>query len=135
MAAMPLFGSDATRQAHGASVRADIERLGALPLPQLAQEVMVRVFGPGGPGAGGSADYQETLKPFDPTDTGIFPGVAEELQVPLVELVEEGMQQLTNSALVVVPLRGGDIMRPRYRLTRAGRAALESGDIATCIGL
>jgi len=130
---MPLFGSDETREAHGAEVRTEIERLGALPLPQLAQEVMVRVYGPHGPGAGGSADYQETLKPFDPTDTGIFPGVDDELRVPLEELIQEGMQQLTNSALVVVPLRGGDITRPRYRLTRAGRAALESGDIATRI--
>ena len=130
---MPLFGSNEEKQARDAEVRAEIEHLGALPLPQLAQEVMVRVYGSDGPGAGGSADYQETLKPFDPTDTGLFPGVAKELRVPLEELVEEGMQQLTNSALVVVPLRGGDITRPRYRLTRTGRAALESGDIATRI--
>ncbi|MCA1709153.1 MAG: hypothetical protein LC808_40080 [Actinobacteria bacterium] len=43
--------------------------------------------------------------------------------MPLEELVEEGMQQPTNSAPVVVPFRGGDITNPRYRLTRAGRAA------------
>ena len=53
--------------------------------------------------------------------------------MPLEELVQEGMQQLMNSALVVVPLRGGDITNPRYRLTRAGRAGLESGDIAARI--
>jgi hypothetical protein len=41
------------------------------------------------------------------------------------------MQQLMNSALVVVPLQGGDIARPRYRLTRAGRAALASNNTAT----
>jgi hypothetical protein len=130
---MPLFGSDEKREARDAAVRAEIERLWPLPLPQLAQEVMLRVYGPGGPGAGGSADYQETLKPFDPTGTGIFAGVDEQLKVPLEELVEEGMQQLVNSALVVVPLRGGDIARPRYRLTRAGRDALQSGDVATRI--
>jgi hypothetical protein len=128
---MSLFGSDEKKEARGAEVRAEVERLGALSLPQLAQEVMVRVYGPGGPGAVGSADYQETMKPFDPTGTGIFPGVAEELRVPLEELLQEGMQQLMNSALVVAPLRGGDIARPRYRLTRAGRAALQSGDAAT----
>jgi len=130
---MSLFGSDEKKEARSAEVRAEIERLGSLPLPQLAQEVMIRVYGSGGPGAGGSADYQETLKPFDPTDTGIFPGVDEELRVLLEELVQEGMQQLTNSALVVVPFRGGDITRPRYRLPRTGRAALESGHIATRI--
>jgi hypothetical protein len=124
MAAMPLFGGGGEREAYAAAVRAELERLGPLPLPQLAQEVMVRVYGPGGPGQAGSADYQETLKPFDPTGTGIFPGVDEQLKTWLEELVQEGMQQLTNSALVVVPLRGGDIARPRYRLTRAGRAAL-----------
>ncbi len=128
MPAMALFGSDEKEEARGAKVRAETERLAALPLPQLAQEVMVRVYAPDGPGAGGSADYQDTLKPFDPTDTGIFPGVGKELRVPLEELVQEGMQQLTNSALVVVPLQGGDIARPRYRLTRAGRAALESNE-------
>ena len=130
---MALFGSNEKKEAEAAQVHAETERLGALPLPQLAREVMVRVYGPEGPGAGGSADYQETLKPFDPTDTGIFPGVDKELRVPLEELVQEGMQQLTNSALVVAPLRGGDITRPRYRLTRAGRAALASNDIATRI--
>ena len=75
MATMPLFGSDELREARGARVRAEVERLEGLPLPQLAREIMGRVYGPGGPGAGGSADYQETLKPFDPTGTGIFPGV------------------------------------------------------------
>lgn len=133
MARMSLFSSDEEKDARSAEVRAEVERLGPLPLPQLAQEVMIRVYGSGGPGAGGSADYQETLKPFDPTDTGIFPGVDEELKMSLEELVQEGMQQLTNSALVVMPLRGGDITRPRYRLTRTGRAALGSGDIATRI--
>jgi hypothetical protein len=130
---MAIFGSDEKKEARGAQVRAEAERLGVLALPQLAQEVMVRVYGPDGPGAGGSADYQETLKPFDPTDTGIFPGVEKELRVSLEELVQEGMQQLMNSALVVVPLQGGDITRPRYRLTRAGRAALASNDTATRI--
>ena len=130
---MGLFGSDEKREAHGAEVRAEIERLAALALPQLAGEVMVRIYGAGGPGAEGSADYQETLKPFDPTDTGIFPGIDKEFRVPLEELVQEGMQQLMNSALVVVPLSGGDITRPRYRLTRAGKAALQSGDIAARI--
>ena len=129
---MSLFGNGEKKEARGAEVRAEIERLGALPLAQLAQEVMLRVYGRG-PGAGGSADYQETLKPFDPTDTGLFPGVDEQLRVALEELVQEGMQQLTNSALVVVPLRGGDITTFRYRLTRAGRAALASGDITARI--
>ena len=71
---MSLFGSDEKKEARGARVRAEIERLDALPLAQLAEEVMVRVYGPNGPGAGGSADYQETLKPFDPTDTASSPG-------------------------------------------------------------
>jgi hypothetical protein len=133
MAAMPLFGSDEKREALDAAVRGWLEHLGPMALPELAQEVMLRVYGAGGPGAGGSADYQGTLKPFDPTGTGIFPGVDEQLKVFLEELVQEGMQQLTNAALVVVPLRGGDIARPQYRLTRAGRGALQSGDIATRI--
>ena len=116
----------------GAKVRAETERLGALALPQLAQEVMVRVYAPDGPGAGGSANYPDTLKPFDIKDYGIFSGVDKELRVPLEELVQEGMQQLMNSALVVVWLRS-DLTGPRYRLTRAGRAALESDDTATRI--
>jgi len=94
---------------------------------------MVRVYGLGGPGQGGSAGYQEILKPFDPTGTGIFPGVDDQLKTPLEQLVQEGMQQLTNSALVVVPVGGGDIARPIYRLTRAGWGALQSGDIAARI--
>jgi len=130
MAAMALFGSEA----RGAKVRAETERLGALALPQLAQEVMVRVYARDGPGAGGSANYPDTLKPFGLriTDTGIFSGVDKELRVLLEELVQEGMQQLMNSALVVVWLRF-DLTGPRYRLTRAGRAALESDDTATRI--
>ena len=130
MAAMALFGSEV----RGAKVRAETERLGALALPQLAQEVMVRVYAPDGPGAGGSANYPATLKPFDITDKGIFSGVDKELRVPLEELVQEGMQQLMNSALVVVtgPF-DVEFTGPHYRLTRAGRAALESDDTATRI--
>jgi hypothetical protein len=133
MAAMALFGS----KARGAKVRAETERLGALALPQLAQEVMVRVYAPDGPGAGGSANYPDTLKPFGlrSTDFGIFSGVDKELRVLLEELVQEGMQQLMNSALVVVsrPFHVDLTQQPRYRLTRAGRAALESDDTATRI--
>ncbi len=126
---MALFGSEA----RGAKVRAETERLGALALPQLAQEVMVRVYARDGPGAGGSANYEDTLKPF--TDLGIFSGVDKELRVLLEELVQEGMQQLMNSALVVVsrPFSVDLTQPPRYRLTRAGRAALESDDTATRI--
>jgi len=128
---MALVGS----KARGAKVRAETERLGALALPQLAQEVMVRVYAPDGPGAGGSANYPGMLKPFDIKDYGIFSGVDKELRVLLEELVQEGMQQLMNSALVVVsrPFDVDLTLKPRYRLTRAGRAALESDDTATRI--
>jgi len=133
MAAMSLFGSDEKKEARAAEVRKEIERLGALRCRNSPRRSWSGFTGPMAPGKGGRRNYQETLSPFDPTDTGIFPGVDKELRVPLEELIQEGMQELTNSALVVVPFRGGDITNPRYRLTRAGWTALASGDIATRI--
>jgi hypothetical protein len=43
---MALFGDKKESQDSGAGIEGEVERLGALPLQQLASEVMVRGFGP-----------------------------------------------------------------------------------------
>jgi hypothetical protein len=51
----PPFGSDKreAREQEAVASSAEMERLLALPLTDLAAEIMVRTFGPGGPGAPG----------------------------------------------------------------------------------
>jgi hypothetical protein len=43
---MALFGDKKPEQDGDTGVEGEVERLGALPLPELASEVMVRGFGP-----------------------------------------------------------------------------------------
>ena len=121
-----------------AAVNAEIDRLGALPLPELAAELMVRGFGPGGPGVPGRPGTLEapTLTPervglndlaraLTPAYTARAAGP--EQQVRLSHLVAEALQALEHAPLVRVSWRGG---MENYLATRAGRAALEAGAVA-----
>jgi hypothetical protein len=129
---MPLFGSDDKKEAREAALRAEVERLAALPLPELAAEIMVKGYGPGGPGAESPPTLHELMKPYDPTGKGlIVMAIDRELGEQLFGLVEEAVQQLEHAGLLVQDSRGLDHLESfRYRPTRAGRVALQSGDVA-----
>jgi len=129
---MPLFGSDDKEKAKAAAA-AEVERLGALSPSDLAAEIMVRVFGPESPGwetmssNRSGAWAEDVAKAFIPTEYGL----GDELRAELYGLVAEGIQRLEHAGLIVLNLRQhGQVTSLRYVVTRAGRAALASGDIA-----
>lgn len=123
-----------------AAVAAEIARLAALPLAELAAEVMAKGFGPDGPGAPGgpgtieapalSAErvrLNEVAAAVSPAYTATS-DAGEQLRI--ADLVGEGVQALELAALVRVTWRGGT---EDLRATRRGRAAQERGEVAALV--
>jgi hypothetical protein len=123
------------------AMRAEIERLSALPLTGLAAEVMVKGFGPGAPGAADPGTLAEAVEGVAPTaglisfefapDRGFsFPVPTPEdmtLRGQVTQLVAEGLQQLEHASLVRCQMhRQAEF---GWAITRAGRAALGSGEV------
>ena len=67
---MPLFGGG-KRQAENEALHAELERLSTLSLRDLAAEVMIKGFGPGGPAADGPVHIQNVAGAFSPV-TGVL---------------------------------------------------------------
>ncbi len=125
-------------------MKAELDRLSSLSLPQLAAEVMVRVFGPGGPGADeedvqvGQAnihagpDLYEISRLFE-ADRGFsltFPPTDDlgKLLERIRRLVAEGLQELEHASLIRVQMHTA-MGCLDYATTRRGRAALEGSEV------
>jgi hypothetical protein len=120
--------SDA-REATNAAFRAEVERLEALPMAQLAVEVMVKGFGPGGylpdferrePYAVAAAHVRNIAPMFESEgarDT--------DLHKRLSEVVGEGLQVLEHESLIWAR-SSAEGFGVGYAPTRRGRAALEA---------
>ncbi len=137
----PLFGSKDDRAekeaAAGAALQELVDGLDALPLHQLAVEVMSKGFGPGMPGAadtttvGGPnadagttvADIATELAPGGSTD-----GAGDQLRLRLYRLIAEGLQQLEHAALIRAQMHT-EMGSLDYAITRLGRTALERGAV------
>lgn len=135
----PLFGGrdgDPSRQAQTA---AELDRVGGLPLPQLAAEVMARAFGPGGPGGPGQAGTLEA-----PSATSVvrldelaisrllvsvdaFQHATPEQLAWLRHLAGEAVQALEHAALIRISWQGGS---QHCLATRRGRSAAEQGTVS-----
>jgi len=120
-----------------AVLAAEIAQLDALPLAQLAVEVMVKGFGPDGPGGPGTpgtieapsldappVGLAEIARSVSPAYAGH--GVSQELQLRFTTLVAEGLQILENASLVRITWHGGV---ENYLATRLGRTAVERGAV------
>ena len=120
-----------------AEMIAEVERVNALPLPQLAAEVMIRGFGPGGPGALGTPGTLEVLTVTkDPLATRYTiaaeftpayraPAVRNRrpaLKLHLENMIGEGLQLLEHACLIQAESYDHSLC---YLATRFGRAALE----------
>jgi hypothetical protein len=148
----PLFGKKQDEgggapDQMGAQLQAELDRLNALPLKQLASEVMAKGFGPGGPGADDSGvttggpnmssgpeasdiayefvKYQDYY-PAKPTPDDLLWG-------QIVRLVAEGLQELEHASLVRAQMHT-DQNGFDYATTRLGRAALAQGAIDRVLG-
>ena len=123
-----------------AAMADEIERVGSLAPPSLAVEVMIKGFGPEGPGAPGRpgtieeplgafrVGLEDIARQFAPTFGGR--AVGPEQKKRLMNLIAEGLQILENAALVRVSNRGG---YEHYLATRRGRAAVEQHEIERII--
>jgi hypothetical protein len=124
IARVGILGGGGRRERDEMELRAELARLDALPLDDLADEVLRRVFGPDGRARDGVVPAEEAVVPFDPRGTGLFPGMPKDIREGHRELVEEGVQRLEQRGLVLVRVTGRDQTKVALRLTRAGRRAL-----------
>src|SRR5215469_8465981 len=123
-----VVASDGTETAN-AAFGAEVERLEALPMAQLAAEVMARGFGPGGylpglmrrkPHAIVRAyvnDVAAMFKPEGARDADLYRRLS--------EVVGEGLQVLEHESLIWA-CRVSESSGVGYVLTRRGRAVLEA---------
>jgi hypothetical protein len=126
-----------------AAMRAELGRLGALPVEELAIEVMIRGFGPGGPGAdddaislgqantGAGPTAGDISLRFVPDRGFAFPVPTPEdvqLRERITRLVAEGLQELEHASLIRCQLHTA-MGSFDWAATRRGRAALERGAV------
>jgi hypothetical protein len=128
---MGLFGDDDKKAAENAAMAAELARLQALSLIELAEEILLRAYGPGGPRAAGAAPEATSLEKltafFNPA-TSIF-GIDKQVKGALEGVIAEGVQVLEHARLLVGRFSGGDYATLGFALTRAGSAALAGGDV------
>jgi hypothetical protein len=121
--------SDA-KEAANAALRTEVERLEALPMAQLAAEVMIKGFGPGGylpdimerePHAVAPKVYVHNIaQMFEPEGARDY-----DLRQRLFEVVGEGLQALEHESLIWARSLS-ESSGVSYAPTRRGRAALEA---------
>jgi len=129
-ALMGLFGKNDKQDgkaAENAAMKAEYARLEALPLARLAEEILVRCYGPGGPGADLSGPTLTALCGVLNPATSVF-GIDERVRSAFAPLIAEGVQVLEQARLVVMRFSGGDMSSLGWALTRAGQEALARGD-------
>jgi hypothetical protein len=135
----PLFGGRDGDPGRDALIVAELDRVGGLPVPQLAAEVMARAFGPGGPGGPGQPG---TLEAGSPTAAVVrldelaisrllvspdaFQHAAPEQLAWLRHLAGEAVQALEHAALIRISWQGGG---QHCLATRRGRSAAEQGTV------
>jgi len=119
-------------EAANAALRAEVERLQALPMTQLAAEVMARGFGPGGylpsivdrkqPAlvAAYVSDIAQMFEPKGARDADLY--------YRLCAMVGEGVQVLEHASLIWAR-RVSESSGVGYVPTRRGQAALEAGAV------
>jgi hypothetical protein len=125
---MALFGGE-KRQAKNEALDAEVQRLDALPLDDLAVETMAKGFGPGSPGAEGGAVLASNIGgAFVPGDS--TSGLDQDELVEINDLAAEGIQVLEHAGLVRVVVAGsGSVYNTYVTTTRAGRAALQNDSV------
>jgi len=129
---MGLFGKNDEKQAENEAMKAELARLEALPLEQLAEEIFVRIYGDGGIGDdGGSVTLSQITNELNPGKS-VF-GIDERVRSAFAPLLSEGVQVLEHARWIVGSFSGGDISSMGWALTRAGRAALASGRTAVAL--
>jgi hypothetical protein len=139
---MSRFGGADDGPDGAAALQDEIQRIAALPLAQLAVEVMVKAFGPDGPGGPGQPGTLEDLDSATVQRLGLNEitracspawaghGVDPARQREFSYLIAEGLQLVENASLVRVGWQGG---QAHYMATRRGRTALAQNEIESAL--
>lgn len=117
-----MFGNKAEKAARDGSAQAEVDRLLALPLPDLAVEIL-GAFGPGGM----QIKSGRRKGVFEVSEWLVAPNPSRYRQ-PLIQPVLEGLQKLEHAGLLLKRSFGASAQATTYDLTRAGEAALASGN-------
>lgn len=125
----PLFGSKQDDNAGSSSdPRIEIDRLGSLPLDQLAAELIARGFkleDSDGRGRASVHDMAERMVPG-------FKRQSQDQIWELEELIGEGVQVLEHAGLAQCTVVGVD-RRLQWVLTRRGRRAVADGSVSDAL--
>jgi hypothetical protein len=119
----PLFGNREEKAARAAAGNAEVERLVALPVPDLAAEIMP-AFGPDGPkghGPNHGINRLQVVIYLMRSFTG-----ADKAGTRLQEPIREGIQALENAGLAVETRTQHGTW---YNATRQGESALADGTV------
>jgi hypothetical protein len=128
---VPLFGGK--HEAENEKLRNELSRIEALPLKDLAVELMVKGFGPNGPAADSPGTAQHIAGAFNPAE-GSF-GIDDQALRDMYLVVVEGLQVLEHAGLVRYFVGGsGGVYDGFYASTRLGKAAIENGTVAQALG-
>jgi hypothetical protein len=133
---VPLFGGE-KREAANEDLAAEVARLQALALPELAEQTIVKVFGAGGLGADGTwLSVPQVAGALIPGET--MRGLDQAKVWEMNELAGEALQVAEHAGLVRFALAldegTNDNYQLRYTMTRNGRAAVDRNAIAQAIG-
>jgi hypothetical protein len=120
----PLFRKSEEKAAREEAGRVEFERLMALPMPDLARELMP-AFGPDGPHGRGPDGGINILQLLGWVSTSHFPGGVS-YQRKLMEPVREGVQALERAGLVLSTRRQQGTW---MAATRLGQTALADGTV------
>ncbi len=124
---MGLFGNKEEKRAEDAAAKAEADRLLALPVAEVAAEILP-AFGPEGPGKGDKEIGSLQVGMFLMRD---FPR-GNQFVKPLLDPIREGIQALENAGLVERKVRsiGGSTVSS----TRLGLEAIEKGTAREHLG-
>jgi hypothetical protein len=128
----PLFGGGEDKQANEAAFHREVDRVNALPLAQLAAEVMRKAF----TGADGFITLGQAAGAFIPD--GHEKGIDDADVQRIYEIVAEGIQVLEHACLVRMVFHGNDRSTANYHwdvtATRLGKNALAQNDVERYLG-
>jgi hypothetical protein len=124
---MGLFGGGSdkgsTKDDRDGALNREVARLDGLPLSVVAQEVLTRGFGPGGPGSGKATHVYALTDALVPSGRSLRTDPA--VYDSLARIVAEAVQVLEHEGFVYWELFKH--AKPELRLTRAGESRLATG--------
>ena len=123
---MGLFGNKEEKAAASAALRAEFERVDALPAPVFATEDMTRGFGAGGPGESTEIKINALYDMYAPMNAGF--GVDYTPRFKIEDLIKVAAATLERAGLLTMN-PGGEDGNLQYRKTPEGQKALDAGDV------